>query len=199
MRTVTAVFVLSLLCACATPEPAPRGAYKGPPVQLDSVLRKTGLAPNDVVADLAWEDGSVAVAAGKLGYKGWAYPEDAAGVSKARSQAVAAGVSDKVSVERLRPGISLRDANVIFYSPSPNFGWEDLSNAIKESGRHTGKLIVPRLTVTIYDLRPAGVELEYLGTVADSLALYRYDVRDTVPPGTRKPPPPAPPPGRVTP
>lgn len=178
VRFVVAVILASVVMAgCATPDDKPR-AYKGEPISIEQVFRLAGITKQDVVADIAWEDGSAAVTAGKYGIKGWAYPDDVRGYFKANQMARAAGVADLVSVRMLRHDSSLQGANVIFYSPSPSFRDIDLGAAIKK-GPSSGKII------STQKLRFPGIDLRVIAQ-SHGLILYRWgpepSVRDTVPP-----------------
>jgi hypothetical protein len=179
-RTFTALFVaLSFSTGCQTPRDEGPRQYKGDHVSLETVFRSIGIAKTDVVADMAWEDGKAAIhAAQKFGIKAKAYPDDAFSFWRAKYQARAAGVSENVSVEWPRQRVSLGNANVVFYAPSPLFSPSDLGAAIK-SGASSGKVIsTERLRIT-------GVDLDLVGE-SDGLHIYRWGgghgVRDTVPP-----------------
>jgi hypothetical protein len=189
---LAAAGLVAILAACTSiPDPAPRGtAYKSDVVPVETLFRKVGIRQTDVVADLAWEDGSGAITAAKLGMKSRAYPDDILSYTRVQKYAIHAGVGDRMSVSNdlFRGGLSLRDANVVFYAPSPLFSWDDLRIAIERSTVRSGKIFTTNLIPT------NAVRLQYVGTL-ENLHVYRWGqedqppVRDTVPPPTTTPKP----------
>ena len=180
-RVLPLAMLLAAMAGCTTTEE--RRQLEKESITLDQVYRRIGLTSSDVIADMASPYGSAAIhVASKYGVRSKAYPDDLSAWLHTYERVTRAGVSDRVSLELTggRPSTiqsSLRDADVIFYSPSPSFGVPDLLAAIK-NGKTRGRIV----STTKIQLRSG---LDLIGEF-DGLSLYKWDyspgVRDTVPP-----------------
>lgn len=187
--------LLALLCGliggCATPDDKSR-IRGGDPLPAFNAFKHElgGLRQSDVVADLAWERGAGAIQAAKYGLKSRFYADDIVSYISAKKRIREAGVSDKASVEWLNPRISLRDASIIFYAPSRQFGEADLGAALKDA----------KLPTKVFSTEPLGLVGAHVRFVGRASGFWVYSteradigVRDTVPPprDDRRPAPPS--------
>lgn len=115
VRSAAAKAIIVVACAASAHETEFDVAYvETPPEGVELMLEVASVGPDDYVIDLGTGDGRIAIAAAKRGARALGVEIDPKLVAKARANAFAAGVADRVEIiEQNLFDTDLREATVV--------------------------------------------------------------------------------------